>query len=256
MPDDTPTIADSNIARFRDADLVVDYANRSGPRDCEAFLFVTYFAPGSDVLDLGVGAGRTAALLAPLARNYLGVDYSEEMIQAARRNFPQYRFAVMDAADMSPLANESFDIIFFSFNGLGYLYPDSKRLSCIRECYRLLRRGGLFIFSMHNAYSFFVRPSSTSRSLAATVTGLLVTLRDNASRIYRRILTESAWLGHGYMTTYTRQGGLTTFVASAVFVRRELISAGFDFVANYTEGHPRPMSRFVTRWNYYVFRKK
>ena len=124
------------------------------------------------------------------------------MIEAARRNFPQYRFAVMDAADMSSLASESFDVIVFSFNGLAYLYPDNKRLLCIRECHRLLRHRGLFIFSLHNPYSLFVRPTRTSRSVGATIKGLLVALRDSASRFGQRILTRSFWFGHGYITTY------------------------------------------------------
>ena len=57
MPTELPPTADMNIALFRDTGVVSDYANLSGPRDCEAFLFATYIAPGSDVLDLGVGAG-------------------------------------------------------------------------------------------------------------------------------------------------------------------------------------------------------
>jgi hypothetical protein len=58
-------------AQFGDARTVADYKDVSSLRDCEEFLFATYVTPGVDVLDLGVGAGRTAAALAPLARNYL-----------------------------------------------------------------------------------------------------------------------------------------------------------------------------------------
>src|ERR1700681_556947 len=35
---------------------------------------------GRDVLDIGVGAGRTARYLAPLARHYEAVDYSPVMV--------------------------------------------------------------------------------------------------------------------------------------------------------------------------------
>jgi SAM-dependent methyltransferase len=250
-----PSLVDPNIARFRNSEVVEHYANLSGPWLCEASVFGTYIAPGSDILDLGVGAGRTAALLAPLARTYLGVDYSHEMIEAARRNFPQYRFAVMDVADMSSLASESFDVIVFPFNGIANLYPDNKRLSCIRDCHRLLRRRGLFVFSHHNPRSLFLRPRRASRSLASTIKGLLVSLWENANRVCWRIQTRSFWLGHGYMP-FPLHGGLLLFTASAAFVRRELDAAGFDFVADYTEGHPRRTSQFLTRWNYYVFRKR
>ena len=255
MSSEPPAGLDVNIARFRDAETVADYTDVNGPRDCEAFLFATYLAPGSDILDLGVGAGRTASVLAPLARTYLGVDYSEEMIAAAKRNFPQYRFSVMDAADLSPLANESFDVIIFSFNGLSYLFPDDKRLACIRECHRVLRRGGILIFSLHNCRSLFVRPARTSRSLAATFTSLLGALRDSGARMCRRLQTKAFWLGHGYIIT-SSHGDLTTFAASAAYVRSELDAAGFDFVAIYGDAYPNRMSRLFARWNYYVFRKR
>jgi SAM-dependent methyltransferase len=242
------TPVDINIVRFRDIGVVADYANAKGLRDCEPFLFATYIAPDSDILDIGVGAGRTAAFLAPLARSYLGIDYSEEMIEAARRNFPQYQFAVMDAADMSSLVSESFDVIVFSFNGLSFLHPDSKRLLCIRECHRLLRQGGLFIFSIYNAYSLFVRPTRTSRSFVVTVKALSLALQDNANRLFRHLLARAFWLGRGYRRTSVH-GGLTVFAASVSFVRAELDAAGFNFIANYVERHPHRMSRFLTRWN-------
>ena len=98
---------DVNIALYRRADVVAGYETSSGPRDCEAFLFSNYIIPDSDILDLGVGAGRTASLLAPLAANYIGIDYSHEMIEVAKRNLPHLRVEVMDAADMSPLSTQS-----------------------------------------------------------------------------------------------------------------------------------------------------
>jgi SAM-dependent methyltransferase len=245
---------DINVARFRDAEVVAEYATANGPRDCESFLFATYVAPGTDVLDLGVGAGRTAALLAPSAGSYLGVDYSGEMIEAARRNFPQYQFAVMDAADLPCLTDESFDVINFSYNGLSFLYPEQKRLSCISECHRLLRSEGLFIFSLYNPYSLLVRPTRSSRSFVATVGGLMAALHGSVRRSCSRFLTGAFWHGHGYIHA-SAHGGLTTFAASRSYVRGELDSAGFHFVAEYPEQHPHT-SRLLSRWNYYVFRKR
>jgi len=40
---------------------------------------------GRDVFDLGVGLGRTALYLAPLARRYEGIDYSPIMVEKARQ---------------------------------------------------------------------------------------------------------------------------------------------------------------------------
>src|SRR5437867_4307321 len=41
------------------------------------------------MLDIGVGAGRTTFHLAPLVKEYIGVDYSQKMIEACKRRFPE-----------------------------------------------------------------------------------------------------------------------------------------------------------------------
>lgn len=250
-----PAPDDVNIALYRRADVVADYENSSGPRDCEAFLFSNHIIADSDILDLGVGAGRTTSLLAPLAAKYIGIDYSLEMIEAAKRSFPHLQFEVMDAADMSALSDRSFDVIVFSFNGLSYLYPDKKRLACLRECHRLLRQGGIFIFSLHNARSLLVRPTRTSHSLAATSSALWAALISNVARFCRRFFSTAFWCDHGYVLTFVTHGSLKTFAASCSFVRGELEANGFAYVASYGEQYPRHMPSILTRWNYYVFRK-
>ena len=146
-------------------------------------------------------------------------------------------------------------MIVFSFNGISMLYPDKKRLACLRECHRLLRQGGIFIFSLHNARSLLVRPSRASHSLAATLVALCTALITNAARLRRRLLSRAFWSGHGYVLTFPAHGSLTTFAASRSFVRRELETNGFAYVASYGEQHPRHMPSIITRWNYYVFRK-
>src|SRR5947209_3369732 len=41
-----------------------------------------------DILDIGVGAGRTSSYLAPLARRYEGVDYSPVMVDYMKQAMP------------------------------------------------------------------------------------------------------------------------------------------------------------------------
>jgi len=39
------------------------------------------------VLDIGIGAGRTTKFFYPLAKEYIGIDYSEGMINKAKEYF-------------------------------------------------------------------------------------------------------------------------------------------------------------------------
>jgi len=101
------------------------------------------------VLDIGVGAGRTTACLAPIAGQYYGVDYSPAMIGYCRRRFPGLEFILADAADMAMLASGSFPFILFSFNGIDSV-DHAHRLRILGEVRRLLAPGGRFAFSAHN----------------------------------------------------------------------------------------------------------
>lgn len=105
------------------------------------------------MLDIGVGAGRTTQHFSSVVQEYVGVDYSEEMIAACRKRFPsssQSRlFEVVDARDMSQFADSSFDFILFSFNGIDSL-SHQDRLQVFQEVNRVGKTGGYFFFSSHS----------------------------------------------------------------------------------------------------------
>jgi len=99
------------------------------------------------VLDIGVGAGRTVEPLSEMFRRYVGIDYSEPMVKAARRLFPASDIRVMDARALE--FSEPFDCVFFSFNGIDCVdYDDRQQI--LRSVSKLLRAGGFFIYSTHN----------------------------------------------------------------------------------------------------------
>lgn len=104
---------------------------------------------GGTVLDIGIGAGRTTRYLLPLASNYTGVDYSPDMVEAARQQFPDTKLEVCDARDLSAYGSGQFDFVLFSFNGLDCL-SDEGRQRALAEIHRVLKPGGLFAFSSHN----------------------------------------------------------------------------------------------------------
>jgi len=104
---------------------------------------------GRDVLDIGVGAGRTARYLAPLARRYVGVDYSPVMVAYVRQTQPTLAIHQASFQDLSMFGEASFDFIFATDNVIDTL-AHQDRLSALREAARVLRPGGVLAFSSHN----------------------------------------------------------------------------------------------------------
>ncbi|MBI3290919.1 class I SAM-dependent methyltransferase [Candidatus Falkowbacteria bacterium] len=111
-----------------------------------------YFKKGAFILDLGCGAGRTTAVLYQRGFQIIGVDIAESLIGLAEKRHPGIDFQIGDAANLN-FAHSTFDIVFFSFNGLDYLHPIGKRFKAIKEIRRVLKPNGLFVYSSHNAFS-------------------------------------------------------------------------------------------------------
>ena len=105
------------------------------------------------MLDLGVGGGRTTQHFAPLVSEYIGLDYSSEMIAACKQRFslshPAISLEVGDARDLSRFSDNYFDFILFSFNGIDYI-SHRDRLRVFQEINGVGKSGGYFCFSSHN----------------------------------------------------------------------------------------------------------
>ncbi|HEY7628099.1 MAG TPA: class I SAM-dependent methyltransferase, partial [Ilumatobacteraceae bacterium] len=104
---------------------------------------------GGDVLDVGVGGGRTVPLLRSWAGRYVGIDYLPELVAAARHRYPDADLRVGDARQLE-FPDGSFDVALFSINGLDAVSHED-RASALGEIRRVLRPTGTFVFSSHNA---------------------------------------------------------------------------------------------------------
>src|SRR3989338_5138826 len=86
------------------------------------------------MLDVGVGGGRTTYHFAPAVKEYVGIDYSDEMITACKRRFSKYKesykgnisFRLCDVRSMSIFNSNYFDFILVSANGLDYIPHDDR----------------------------------------------------------------------------------------------------------------------------------
>lgn len=267
-----------NLRVYRDPKVVSHYASLEYLTPCERLLFDTHLTPGMVILDLGVGGARTTTYLSAKASRYVGVDYSEEMIRLCRDKFPSLEFLVADASNLSKFADRSFDAIIFAFNGLDYVLPGEKRRRCLRECERLLRDGGVLMFSSHNPRSILVRPSwnpqivrNFARKLfprpgaaftavvcaltaAKAVHSFLRALARSAARVFRRISTTAFWRGEGCVND-SAHGGLTTHCWTPRQAVAEVSRFGLRFEALLGDDHPKSSHELLTDWYYYVFVK-
>lgn len=104
---------------------------------------------GRDVLDIGVGTGRTTRYLNLLARRYVAIDYSPVMIDYMHRAMPDVASMLGDARDLSMFERGEFDFVFAPNNVIDAL-SHRDRLQCLQEIHRVLKPGGLLVFSSHN----------------------------------------------------------------------------------------------------------
>ncbi|MBP9721901.1 MAG: malonyl-ACP O-methyltransferase BioC [Gammaproteobacteria bacterium] len=106
------------------------------------------------ILDLGIGTGLS---IPPLANLYpdskiIGLDFAEQMLNIAKLN-NQNNNNLFICADINniPIADNSVDIIFSNFS----LQWCDNIADVFRECYRILKNDGLFIFSIPGPSSLY-----------------------------------------------------------------------------------------------------
>lgn len=268
---------DPNLPVYDKSEVAAYYASLNYLSPCEQSLFQEFLKPGDAILDLGVGGGRTTPYLSSLASRYVGVDYAPKMVAACREKFPQLQFLVADATNLALLADGNFDSVVMAFNGIDALVPSEARRRCLAEIHRVLKNGGVFIFSSHNPRAVFLRPAWNPRKiaqLAQSLAGqrkwlleptriLLLWLRvaaalarsavDSALRLLRRVPRRAFWHGDGYMLD-PAHGGVLTHYAIPEKVIAEL-QQGFQFLRLAGDDYPRRSRACVTDWYYYVFRK-
>jgi SAM-dependent methyltransferase len=267
----------TNLRAYDRPEVAQHYADLDYLSACERLLFDRYLKRGMAILDLGVGGGRTTPYLAQIATHYVGVDYAAEMIRVCRSKFPDLEFIQRDAADLSCFAASSFDAVVMAFNGLDYLSEEARE-RCLRECYRILRQQGVFVFSSHNPRAILGRPvwsKERVHELAKKVAGgnrfvggLLFAVLSGAAalkafllagwgslaRVARRIPTSAFWRGEGYFVDPSH-GGLVTYCRIPARTIVEVERVGFHFLQVQGDDYARTDCQYVTDWYYYVFSK-
>jgi SAM-dependent methyltransferase len=221
-------------------------------------------AAGRAILDIGVGGGRTVPYLHALAGQYLGIDYAPAMIRKCRALFPDINFRQVDATIMNDLAAASFDMAWFTFNGIDYVFAED-RWRILHEVHRVLKPGGWFVFSSHNLN---VRPAAPDWWPPLVFTWNPWRLaRRNLGVLRRHLLAlyhyrrnkphESQGPGYAVVVDQAHDCRLLTFYITAPCQIAQLHKAGFTAVE--VVGHDGswigPDRDRADEWLYYVARK-
>ncbi|MFK7904727.1 MAG: class I SAM-dependent methyltransferase [Chitinophagales bacterium] len=122
--------------------------------DSEKYVFTQYLQKSDKILDMGCGTGRTTfPLYATGYQNVKGLDLTPEMIEAAQELNAHFGvdipFEVADARELD-FEEGAFDAVIFSFNGLMSIPDMKEREKALKEIARVLKRGGVFIFTTHD----------------------------------------------------------------------------------------------------------
>lgn len=101
------------------------------------------------ILDLGVGPGRTVAMLRSISEDYVGIDYLAPMVDAARGRHPRADIRLGDARELGDFASGSQAMVVFSYHGIDSVGHDDRQ-RVLAEALRVLEPGGVFWFSTLN----------------------------------------------------------------------------------------------------------
>lgn len=248
------TFSDSNLEVYNRRSVVDHYAGAAWLQPCEAYCFDKYVKLGDTILDLGMGGGRTTPPLLAKASRYVGVDYSQSMVEACRKKFPALEFYCEDASDLKRFDDRSFDVVVFSFNGIDHIRTVESRALCMREVSRVLRPDGRFIFSSHNAKGVCVWPILRDASAVQIAWRIFRSIGRSVILTSRRLGRESFRKGIGYIRDPVH-GGLVTLVSTPERIAVEVAAAGLPIVEVVDGLYPHSVSRYFTPWYYYVSTK-
>jgi len=106
------------------------------------------------VLEIGAGVGRVGAMLAPLCKEWIGSDVSENMVRHMRRRLAAHsnvRAVTTNGYDLSPIASQSVDLVYCT---VVFMHLEEfERYGYVAEAFRVLKPGGRMLVDNVNLMS-------------------------------------------------------------------------------------------------------
>jgi ubiquinone/menaquinone biosynthesis C-methylase UbiE len=145
---ESPSFQEFEYAGWSDEGICEKYDQHFGAvtrQSINALLDSAGVTKGSRVLDVCTGAGYAAGLAAARGARATGVDFSSAQVKLARVKYPAATFEEADGTAL-PFDAETFHSVVSSMGIPHFADPDAA----IREAFRVLKRDGIFAFSVYD----------------------------------------------------------------------------------------------------------
>jgi 2-polyprenyl-3-methyl-5-hydroxy-6-metoxy-1,4-benzoquinol methylase len=107
---------------------------------------------GDKVLDVGCGNGRLLEALADKNILYTGIDQSEKLLAAAKKNYPGRTFSTGNLLELTKLPELNFDYV-FCLAVLHHLPGQDLRLAALRQLKNKIKDDGRIIITIWNLWA-------------------------------------------------------------------------------------------------------
>lgn len=179
------------------------------------------------VLMLGCGTGEECDLLETFGadkKNLVGIDLSKESINIAKEAYPDVEFIVGDMSNL-PFKENTFDFIYSSLA----IHYSSTPDKIYREVYRVLKKEGLFLFSVGHP----IRWSSAYKEIGGKMYRIIGCSRDDKeSKVFGSYNTFKEY-SHSFFSWGVTEN-LSFYVGSPSFHFKLLRKVNFE-VLDFTE---------------------
>jgi len=249
--------------------LFGELSGYTDPGEAGALAFIADEVRGQPLLDVGVGGGRTVPLLRRLSADYTAVDYTAELVDICRHNHPGARVLHADARDLSAFADNSFALVMFSWNGIDAVDPIGRQ-AILREFARVLRPGGILLFSSHNMLGpgyrenlldvlHWPRGSRNALDFGLRTARVIARLPSSAFNFVRHSRLNRQFDGFGLRVCAAHRFGIVIYYTELENQKRALSHFGLTTEAVFCNLHDQPLSEQDDMqrvfWFHFVARK-
>jgi ubiquinone/menaquinone biosynthesis C-methylase UbiE len=217
-----------------DAQNVYMARAKDGLWDSELHFINKYFKErNSKVLDIGCGTGRTTISLVKMGYNVIGIDIVLKMIESAKKIAQEQKlnidYRIGDATKLD-FTDNSFDYVLFSNQGWTQIPGEEERLKALKEIYRTLKPGGIYIFTVHprilfNRY-FFLWIISWIRFYILKPVGFKIEEIDFGDRFFEPGAKSKRWVLNKPKYFFP----VPTHIPAAKKVKKQIREAGFKII--------------------------